>query len=73
VNDYDRQIAAAMLDQAKNPPMPSFVSRSVVKTMQMLRPFNIPMIAAPPPPLGACPSNRILEGSILYTVHVIAS
>jgi hypothetical protein len=23
--------------------------------------------------LGACPSNRILEGSILYTVHVIAS
>jgi arylsulfatase A-like enzyme len=24
-------------------------------------------------PLGACPSNRILEGSILYTVHVIAS
>jgi hypothetical protein len=47
VNDDDRQIAAAMLDQAKSPPMPSFVSRSVVKTMQMLRPFNIPMIAAP--------------------------
>jgi hypothetical protein len=35
VNDDDRQIAAAMLDQAKSPPMPSFVSRSVVKTMQM--------------------------------------
>jgi hypothetical protein len=39
-----------MLDQrAKGPPLPSFVSRSVVKTMQMSRPFNIPMMAAAPP------------------------
>ena len=49
-NDDDRKVAAAMLDQrAKGPPLPSFVSRSVVKTMQMSRPFNIPMMAASPP------------------------
>ena len=53
-NDDDRKVAAAMLDQrAKGPPLPSFVSRSVVKTMQMSRPFNIPMMAASPPPQPA--------------------
>ena len=46
----DRQAAALMLDaQAKGPPLPSFISRSVVKTMQILRPLNIPMLAASPP------------------------
>jgi hypothetical protein len=53
-NEDDRKVAAAMLDQrAKGPPLPSFVSRSVVKTMQMSRPFNIPMMAASPPPQSA--------------------
>jgi TPR repeat protein len=53
-NDDDRKVAAAMLDQrAKGPPLPSFVSRSVVKTMQMSRPFNILMMAASPPPQPA--------------------
>lgn len=46
----DRQAAAAMLDaQAKGPPLPSFISRSVIKTMQFLRPLNIPLLAASPP------------------------
>ena len=49
--DDDRQVAAAMLDlRAKGPPLPSFVSRNVVKSMQMLGAFNVPMIAVPPPP-----------------------
>lgn len=52
-SDEDRQVAAAMLDaRSKGPPQPSFISRNVVKTLQMLRPFNIPMLAgssAPPP------------------------
>jgi uncharacterized protein len=49
-NEDDRKVAAAMLDQrAKGPPLPSFVSRSVVKPMQMSRPFNMPMMAASPP------------------------
>jgi TPR repeat protein len=53
-SDFDRQAAAAMLDaQAKGPPLPSFISRSVVKTMQILRPFNIPMLAASPAPKPA--------------------
>jgi hypothetical protein len=53
-NDDDRKVAAAMLDQrAKGPPLPSFVSRSVVKPLQMSRPFNIPMVAAAPPPQPA--------------------
>ena len=53
-NDDDRKVAAAMLDQrAKGPPLPSFVSRSVVKSTQMSRPFNIPMMAASPPPQPA--------------------
>jgi TPR repeat protein len=40
--DTDRQMAAAMLDErAKGPPLPSFISRSVIKTLQFLSPFNI--------------------------------
>ncbi len=40
--DPDRQMAAAMLDErAKGPPLPSFISRSVVKTLQFLRPFHL--------------------------------
>jgi hypothetical protein len=40
-----------------------------------MRPSGGPLwnLAAEYARLGACPSNRILEGSILYTVHVIAS
>jgi len=47
----DRQTASVMLDaQAKGPPLPSFISRSIVKTMQILRPLNIPVLAASPAP-----------------------
>ena len=50
----DRRAAAAMLaERAKGPPLPSFISRSVVKTLQMLRPLGVPVLAgapsAPPP------------------------
>ncbi len=52
--DDDRQAAAAMLDaQAKGPPLPSFVSRSLVKGIQVPRLLNIPMLAASPPPQPA--------------------
>jgi TPR repeat protein len=52
--DYDRQAAEVMLDaQAKGPPLPSFVSRNVVKGMQVPRTLNIPMLAASPPPQPA--------------------
>ena len=48
-NEEDRQVAAAMLDaHSKGPPLPSFISRNVIKTIQALRPFNIPMLAATP-------------------------
>jgi hypothetical protein len=33
--------------------LPSFVSRSAVKTLQMPRPFDIPMMAAAPTPQPA--------------------
>jgi len=47
--DNDKQAAAAMMDTlAKGPPLPSVISRSVVKAAPMLRPFNIPMLAASP-------------------------
>jgi hypothetical protein len=47
----DRQAASAMLDErSKGPPLPSFIPRSLIKTMQMLGPFNIPMLAASPAP-----------------------
>ena len=50
-SDMDRQMAGAMLDErAKGPPLPSFISRSVVKTLQFLRPFNI--AASPSPKAG---------------------
>jgi TPR repeat protein len=45
-NDEDRQVAATMFDaRSKGPPLPSFISRNAIK---MLRPFNIPMLAATP-------------------------
>ena len=51
--DHDRTVAAAMLDErAKGPPLPSFISRSLVRTLQILRPLGAPMLAgsqAPPP------------------------
>ncbi|RBP14368.1 hypothetical protein DFR50_109121 [Roseiarcus fermentans] len=46
----DRAAAAAMLDErAKGPPLPSVISRTVVQTLQILRPFGIPVMAAAPP------------------------
>jgi uncharacterized protein len=50
--EEDRQVAAAMLDaRAKGPPIPSFISRSVVKTLQFFgQPFPKSMLAASPPP-----------------------
>ena len=51
--DGERKTAAAMVDErAKGPPLPSFISRSVVKTLQTLRPLGVPMLAgahSPPP------------------------
>ena len=45
--DSDRQMASALLDErAKGPPLPSFISRSLVKTLQFLR------VASPPPKTG---------------------
>jgi len=49
-NDEDRQKATVLLrQQAKGPPLPSFISRSIVKTLEILRPLNIPMLASSPP------------------------
>jgi len=61
---YDRDLAAAsdddkrkatdlMNERAKGPPLPSFISRSIVKTIEFLRPLNIPMLASSPPPKPA--------------------
>jgi len=45
-SDADRRAAAALLDErAKGPPLPSAISRTVVKTLQILRPLSIPMLA----------------------------
>jgi uncharacterized protein len=50
----ERKTAAAMLDErAKGPPLPSFISRSVVKTLQILRPLGVPMLAGAPSPQPA--------------------
>ena len=53
----DRAMAEAMLDErAKGPPLQSVFSSTVVRTLQFLRPFGIPMMAeapgaaTPPPP-----------------------
>jgi hypothetical protein len=51
----DRQMAAAMLDaHQKGPSRPSFISRSVIKLLEIFRPFkmplDIPMIGASPTP-----------------------
>ena len=61
---YERDLAAAsdddkrkavelMNERAKGPPLPSFISRSIVKTIEFLRPLNIPMLASSPPPKPA--------------------
>jgi hypothetical protein len=59
-NARDRDMATAMVDaRAKGPPAPSLISRTVVQTLQILRPLGIPVpvvAAAPapsPPPLPA--------------------
>jgi exopolysaccharide production negative regulator len=42
----DRKAAATMLEaRAKGPPLPSFISRSVVRTLQILRPLGVPILA----------------------------
>jgi exopolysaccharide production negative regulator len=44
--DEDRKLAAALLDKrSKGPPLPSFISRSIVTTLQILRPLGVPMLA----------------------------
>ena len=46
--DNDKQAAAATMDRlSKGPPLPSVTSRNVIKT-PMLRPFNVPVMAASP-------------------------
>lgn len=43
----DRTSAAAMLDErAKGPPLPSVISRTIIQTLQILRPLGIPVMAA---------------------------
>jgi uncharacterized protein len=50
----DRKAAAAMLDlRAKGPPLPSFISRSVVKMLQIPRALGVPMLAGAPAPQPA--------------------
>jgi uncharacterized protein len=45
--DVDRQMASVLFNErAKDPPLPSFISRSVVKTLQFLH------VASPPPKAG---------------------
>jgi uncharacterized protein len=45
-SDEDRKSAAAMFDKhSKGPPLPSFISRSIITTLQMLRPLGVPMLA----------------------------
>ena len=44
--DEDRKLAAALLDKrSKGPPLPSFISRSIITTLQILRPLGVPMLA----------------------------
>ena len=41
--------AAAMLaERAKGPPLPSVISRTIIQTLQILRPLGIPVMAAAP-------------------------
>jgi uncharacterized protein len=50
-SEGDRRVAAAMLEErAKGPPLPSFISRSLVTTMQILRPVGVPVLAGAPAP-----------------------
>ncbi len=44
-----RKGAGAMLEaRAKGPPLPSFISRSVIRTLQILRPLGTPVVAGSP-------------------------
>jgi uncharacterized protein len=46
--DADRQTATAMVDErAKGPPFPTIISRSIIKTLQFLRPFSVAVTPAP--------------------------
>ena len=48
--ERDRALATAMLDErAKGPRVPSVISRTVVQTLQLLRPLGIPVMASEPP------------------------
>ena len=50
-SDQERQAAASLLEErAKGPPLPSAVARTLVKTLQILRPLGIPMLAGATPP-----------------------
>ena len=50
----DQAAATAMLDErAKGPPLPSVISRTIVQTLQILRPLGIPVMASAPPPSPA--------------------
>ena len=52
--DGDRKEALALLDKrAKGPPLPSLISRSIVTTLQILRPLGVPMIAGASAPAPA--------------------
>ena len=45
-SDQERHAVATLLEErAKGPPLPSAVSRTLVKTLQILRPLGIPMLA----------------------------
>jgi len=45
----DQASAAAMLDErAKGPPLPSVISRTIIQTLQILRPLGIPVMAEAP-------------------------
>jgi hypothetical protein len=64
-NAQDRDMATAMLNErAKGPPLPSVISRTVVQTLQILRPLGLPVVAAgqgpslpPLPPPSHAPAD----------------
>lgn len=53
-SEADRKHALAMLDKhAKGPPLPSFISRSIITTLQFLHPLGVPMVAGASTPAPA--------------------
>ncbi len=57
-NEQDRETAAALLQRAKASSEPSVFSRTVEKTLQLLRPLGVPMLAAAPtPPPAPAPTS----------------